>query len=331
MHATITDEAAAVEAVLAITGSANGDDCAVLHVGGASACTSVDSTIAGVHAPLGTDPRALGRRAAARAASDLAAMGAAPLAMTCAVHVPEGRWGDAVAAVEGVAARGREQGLPLVGGDLAATPGPLALVVTVLGRRGAPRAATSGYATRAGARAGDLVVVTGVLGRSAAAAASGAAAPEPPDRLRAGRVLARVAHAMIDVSDGIARDAVALARASGRDLVLDLGSLPCAAGITPELAATHGDDYELLACVPPHAVAALRALLDRIAPALGLTEVGVVVEGGGEARFERDGAAVDLPRGFVHGAAAGSPDLRGHAGSRRAVGGTSLRGGSEEP
>src|SRR5688500_10576398 len=101
----IEDEDAAVARALGVTSSRNGDDAAVLRIGGGALCVSTDSTVEGIHAPLGTTPRALGRRAAARALSDLAAMGAAPVAITCAVHVPDGRWADATAAVEGAGER----------------------------------------------------------------------------------------------------------------------------------------------------------------------------------------------------------------------------------
>ncbi|MCW2955743.1 MAG: thiamine-monophosphate kinase, partial [Thermoleophilia bacterium] len=114
------DETAALTQILAGAHRDNGDDATLLRVPGGVACISTDSTVEGVHAPLGTAVEALGRRAVARALSDLAAMGAVPVAVTCAVQVPPGRWADAVAAMGGARSVARERGCDVVGGDLTA-------------------------------------------------------------------------------------------------------------------------------------------------------------------------------------------------------------------
>lgn len=295
------DEATALAHVLLSCDRRAGDDAAVLLVGGGSTCVSVDSTIEGVHAPATTSVEVLGRRATARAASDLAAMGAAPLAMTCAVHVPTGRWADAVDAVRGVAARGRDQGLPLVGGDLSSTPAAaLALVVTVLGRRGSARA--GGYVSRSCAHAGDVVVVTGAIGAAGRALALGSdELPEPPDRLRAGMALARCASAMTDVTDGLVADVGHLASASGVAIRLDLDRVPVAPGVDdPVSACTSGDDYELVACLPPARLDAARRLLAAADPGASLTVVGSVAGGPAAVSCTLRGRPVDRPGGFVH-------------------------------
>jgi thiamine-monophosphate kinase len=102
---------------------------------------------------------------------------------------------------------------------------------------------------RSGGRPGDLLVVTGPLGGQAAAGYVGRVTP----RVEEGCALAAVATAMIDLSDGIATDAARLARASGTGAVVELERLPRGPGATVEQAATGGEDYELLAALPPGA------------------------------------------------------------------------------
>ena len=136
---------------------------------------------------------------------------------------------------EGIA----ETQVPVVGGDTSRAERAM-LSVTALGR-------SARVPGRAGARPGDRLVVTGPLG------AAGAAFREqryvrPPLRLEEGRRLARHAHAMLDVSDGIARDAGRLAARSGCRIVVDLDRVPLAPGAEPEDLA-FGEDYELLAAV----------------------------------------------------------------------------------
>ncbi len=295
------DEASAVARILQLTGPGNGDDAAILRPGASPVCVSTDSTVAGIHAPRGTTPHALGRRAAARALSDLAAMGAAPLAMTCAVHVPADGWSDAVALVEGICARGSEQQAPLVGGDLCRTPGDaLAVTVTVLGRRAGAR--RDAFVSRAGARAGDELFVTGPLGGATAALRDGLATlPEPPDRIRVGIALAPHASAMIDLSDGLARDVRHLARSSRVDAAIDLAAVPLAPAIGDVVAAiTGGDDYELLVSVAPTNVASARMALANVDSKVSLTRIGSLVDGTGVVSFGDGDAEIDIPFGFTH-------------------------------
>lgn len=296
----IADEAAAIARVLARTGAGNGDDAAILRVGGGAMCVSTDSTVEGVHAPAGTAPGALGRHAVGRALSDLAAMGAAPAALVCAVHVPPGRWQDAVSAVEAVGERASEQGTELVGGDFTRVDSPaLALVVTVLGRRAGAR--REPFVPRSGMRPGDELHVTGTLGASAVALMRGEALPEPPDRLRAGTALARAASAMIDLSDGLACDARNLARSSGCGVELELDAVPLAPGCSdPVRAATAGDDYELLVAIAPGRTADARRLLAGACPGLQLTRVGRATDAHDHVRASHDGVPVELESGFVH-------------------------------
>ena len=295
------DEASALRRILELCDPAAGDDAAVLATGADGLCISTDPTIRGVHAPAAIPAHALGRRAAARAASDLAAMGALPRAMTCAVLVPDDGWADAVAAIEGVVERGSQLQLPLVGGDLCRTDGSLGLVVTVLGRRGSTRAGRSAFVLRAGARIGDLLVVTGALGAAARAIDQQATdLPEPPDRLRAGTALARHVSAMVDVSDGVVRDAGNIASASRVMIDLDIDALPVVDGVDRLRAASFGDDYELLATIPPERLDAARRTLEQADPQLRLTIVGRVVDAGSVVRCFDAGRAIEPPSGFLH-------------------------------
>jgi len=300
-----TDEASTVARLLADTDPRNGNDAAVLAVPGGRVCVSTDTTASGVHVAAGTDPVLLGRRAAARALSDLAAMGALPAGLVCAVLVgADASWGDAARAMAGVRARASEQGCPVLGGDLTrgvVGSSGLVLTVTVLGRPAGPHS----FTPRAGVRPDDELWVTGALGAAGVALTAGHGVPEPPDRLRAGSVLARHAHAMIDLSDGLARDAGNLARAGACEIHLDLDVLPLAPGVVDaRCAAVDGDDYELLVALDPAAATAARAALAAACPDLNLTRVGSAWHGVGSesglVRAFHAGAEVSLAAGFQH-------------------------------
>jgi thiamine-monophosphate kinase len=180
--------------------------------------------------------RELGFRAAAVNLSDLAASGATPeglvvtLALTASTELD-----DVVELYEGIA----EAGVPVVGGDTTASPVAV-ISVTALGR-------STRVPGRTGALPGDLLVVTGPLG-AAGAAFRQARYVRPPLRLDAGMELAGSAHAMLDISDGIAVDAAQLARRSGVRCVIDLDRVKLAAGAEIEDLG-FGEDYELLAAV----------------------------------------------------------------------------------
>jgi thiamine-monophosphate kinase len=180
--------------------------------------------------------RDLGFRAAAVNLSDLAASGAEPLALVVAFGAPaDTRLDDVLELYEGIA----ETGVPVAGGDTNAAP-QLLLSVTALGR-------SERVPGRAGARPGDLLVVTGPLG-AAGAAFRREAFVRPPLRLEQGRDLARRAHALMDISDGLARDAGHIARRSGVRCVIDLDRVPLAEGAEIEDVG-FGEDFELLAAV----------------------------------------------------------------------------------
>jgi thiamine-monophosphate kinase len=233
-----------------------------------------DALVEGVHFRRSwTSWRDLGYKAAAVNLSDLAAMGAEPEALLVALALPAAAEAAAISELyEGL----NEPGVPVAGGDT--TRGEtLVVTVTAVGR-------SERVPGRAGARPGDILVVTGALGGASAglhvlrAGLTGFEAlvarhRRPPLRLEEGRRLAPLAHAVVDLSDGIASDAARIAERSGCRLVLEPDRIPLVPGI--EAVAdlpfwTMGEDYELLAALAPGD-----------ADALGFSVVGRCEQGSG--------------------------------------------------
>jgi thiamine-monophosphate kinase len=209
------------------------DDAAV--VGGL--VVTQDALVEGVHFTFpAISWRDLGWRIAAVNLSDLAASGAEPLGLLVTLSLPPGTAVDDVLALyEGIS----EAGVQVVGGDTTAGP-VVAVSVTALGR-------SDRVPGRGGAGPGDTLVVTGPLGASGAAFRHGSFV-RPPLRLVEGRELAAHAHALLDLSDGLAVDCRHLADRSGCAVVVELERVPLAAGA--ELRDLgFGEDYELLAAV----------------------------------------------------------------------------------
>ena len=224
----------------------SGDDAAVVRADD-RAVVSVDAVVEGVHFDLEHFSYGdVGHKALATALSDLAAMGVGPGEAYVAIGI-----GDATAeqlseladAMEELADR---SGVTVAGGDVTRSP-VLFLSVTVVGWASDDDPVIG----RDGARPGDWVGVTGVLGGAADLRSERARRPTP--RFDVGPALARAGvTAMIDVSDGIATDARHLAERSGVHVAIELDRLPLAPGVTdPSVAATAGEDYELLFTAPP--------------------------------------------------------------------------------
>jgi thiamine-monophosphate kinase len=181
--------------------------------------------------------RELGARAAGVNLSDLAASGAEPLALLVSLGVPsETKLDDVLELYAGL----NERGVPVRGGDTTRSDS-VVLSVTALGR-------AERIPGRAAARPGDAVVVTGPLGGAGASFRAGRLLPVP-NRLEEGKRLARVATAMLDVSDGLAPDACHIAVRSGVRLEVELERVPLAEGAELEDLG-FGEDYELLATTP---------------------------------------------------------------------------------
>jgi thiamine-monophosphate kinase len=239
-----------------------------------------DALLEDVHFRLAwTTFRELGYRAAAVNLSDLAASGAQPLALLVTLGAPgETSLEDVVELYAGL----NEPGVPVVGGDTSSAE-RVYLSVTALGRsRRVPG--------RAGAQPGDLLVVTGPLGAAGAAFRERRHA-RPPLRLDEGQRLAAVAHALTDISDGLAVDAARLAVRSACQVVIDLERVPLAGGASLDDLG-FGEDYELLAATPD---------------ALGFLVIGRCEEGEG-VQIRLNGEAVSLS-GWDH-FRGGESDLR---------------------
>jgi thiamine-monophosphate kinase len=197
-----------------------------------------DALVEGVHFRFDlVSWRDLGFRAAAANLSDLAASGAEPLALLVTLGLPEATHVEGVLELyEGL----NDPGVPVRGGDTTHAP-VVFLSVAALGR-------AERVPGRAGARPGDLLVLTGALGAAGAAFRQGRLA-RPPVRVEEGRRLARVATAMLDVSDGLAADAAHIAARSGCRVAIELERVPLAEGAVLEDVG-FGEDYELLAATP---------------------------------------------------------------------------------
>ena len=250
-----------------------GDDAAVFQDG---LVVTQDMLVERVHFRFEwTSWRDLGYKAAAVNLSDLAAMGAAPAGLLVSLTLPpETDLADTLDLYHGL----NEPGVAVVGGDTNAAE-HVSVSVTAVGQ-------SARVPGRGGARPGDALVLTGPVGGAAAGLHALEQGLEgfdelarlhlrPPYRLDAARALAPVAHALIDLSDGIASGAARVAERSGCKLVIEVEKLPLAPRIADVADLpfwTMGEDYELLAALSPHDAAALEF------PVVGRCEEGVGVE-----------------------------------------------------
>jgi thiamine-monophosphate kinase len=253
-----------------------GDDCAALDLGGdAYVLWTVDTLVEGVHFDLASiSLKQLGRKSLAVNVSDIAAMGGEPAyALLSLGWPPDRELALALEVGEGLVELGREYGVAVIGGDTVASPPGIMVTVAVLGK--VPQ---EEMLTRAGARVGDQIYVTGTLGDSAAgleilrrglklapelAEPLIAAHLNPAPQVAAGRLLAkhRLATAAIDLSDGAATDLYHICRASRVGARLSAAAIPLSAGVRTvaqelrrsplDLALQGGEDYQLLFTSPP--------------------------------------------------------------------------------
>lgn len=265
-----------------------GDDCAVLRLPGSGTelLAAVDQLARDVHYTGDTPPRLAGAKLMKRNLSDIAAMGGVPrwALLTVAASGRSSEW--LLEFCRGAAECGKEYGVPLVGGDLAALKADTEVgTLTILGEVPAGEAVL-----RSGARAGDRLYVTGRIGNSFASGHHLSFTP----RLREGMLLRNIASAMLDVSDGVLLDAMRLARASRADIVLDPALVPLRDGAKLPGALSDGEDYELLFTAPEGAVGTWPE------GAVGITRIGEVVAGSGRV-FDPSGKVFEAENaGYEH-------------------------------
>lgn len=292
-----------------------GDDCALLAPApGLQLAVSSDLLVEGRHFLSTVDPARLGHKALAVNLSDLAAMGARPLGFTLALSMPRADEAFLAPFSRGLLALAARHAIPLVGGDT--TAGPLTVGITVFGELPPGRALR-----RDAARAGDRLWVSGRLGdarlalevfRGTRALDAGDFAdarramelPEP--RVALGQALQGIAHAAIDLSDGLLGDLGHVLRASRVGAEVELDALPCSAAVAAlDEAGRHacllhgGDDYELLFSAPAGHDAAVRDAGARAG--VVVTPIGRLVETPGLRVRDAAGRAIDVAaNGFDH-------------------------------
>ena len=296
------------------------DDAAVLTPpAGCDLVLKTDGVIAGVHFFPDDPAEGVARKVLRMNLSDLAAKGATPLGFLIAVSLPRDvseSWLEAF--TRGLGEDAQAFGCPLLGGDTDRTPGPLSVSVSAFGA--VPRGR---MVRRAGAAPGDRVVVTGTIGDAALGLvlrqdpaatarwgltlaerdhlASRYLVPQPRNALAV--ALRDHASAGMDVSDGLAGDLGKLCRASGVTVEVDCARVPLSDAARTAVArepalietvVTGGDDYEILATVPPAALAPLQQVA--AGEGIALIEIGTVTAGDAQARFLVGGRPLVLAR-----------------------------------
>jgi thiamine-monophosphate kinase len=294
-----------------------GDDAALLvPPPGRLLVAALDALVEGRHFPPGVPPASIGHRALAVNLSDLAAMGAEPAWFLLSLTLPRADAAFLAEFARGMFELADRHGVALVGGDT--TGGPLVAAVQALGTV-APGTAL----TRAGARAGDLLYVSGTPGDAAAGlrllqgqapaaldAATGHTLQQrflfPSPRVELGRALVGIATACVDVSDGLAADAGRLALASGCGLRIEAQQLQPSRELIAfagdagarRLALTGGEDCELCFTAPRAAAAQIAALQDIVK--CPLTCIGDIVAGTGTEILDQGRPLPLDTRGFDH-------------------------------
>jgi thiamine-monophosphate kinase len=278
-----------------------GDDAAVLEVpAGERLVVTTDTSVEHVHFKREwLNHFEIGYRATVASLSDLAAMGARPLGIVIALTLPDGDEQATRELATGIREGASAVMCPIVGGDLS-SGSALSLTITALGSVAKPL-------TRAGARVGDKIYVTGALGGPDAALRCWLEGKEPSERDRARfaapvpriepalGLAARGASSAIDISDGLLADAAHIAAASNVAIEIDAERVPRVPGVTTEQAVGSGEEYELI-------VTAKDIDTARFSDEFGLelTEIGRVVAGPPQVTLLENGRPIAAPSGFDH-------------------------------
>lgn len=287
-----------------------GDDCALLRVPqDRLLAVTIDTLVEGVHFLSGTDPEALGHKVLAVNLSDLAAMGAKPVWTTLTLTLPTSDHDWLAAFCSGFTALANRYRIQLVGGDT--SRGSLAATVQAHGLIEPGKALC-----RNAARPGDLIYVTGFLGDAGLAlhelqqgrdSSLRDRLERPTPRLEVGRSVAGIAHACIDISDGLIADLGHICSASGVGAELSLEMLPLSPAVKRYVANTGdwvfplaaGDDYELCLTVAPHKESQLHAAISVLNTPL--TQIGSIVQQSGIVCRQADGIPLEpLPDCYEH-------------------------------
>jgi thiamine-monophosphate kinase len=269
------------------------DDAAVLELGGETLVLTHDLMVEGVHWLPGQDAADIAWKLVAVNLSDLAAKGAEPLGVLLGYTLGD----DDARFIDGLRAVLERYDVPLLGGDTVKGGGGRTHGITAIGR-----ATYRPVPSRAGARPGDRVWLTGSLGAAMlgfeavrdGTPADAAAYLRPLPRLSEGRLLAPHVSAMMDVSDGLLLDASRIAAASGVTLALATDAIPLAPAVLESRrvddALRWGEDYELLFSAPSW-----------FEPPIAASHIGEVLQAG-DAPLLLDGAPPDRPLGYLHAA-----------------------------
>ena len=287
-----------------------GDDAALLAPPpGRQLVVTADTLNDGVHFPRGTSPADVGWKALAVNLSDLASMGAEPAWCTLSLSLPQSDPAWIEGFLDGFLDLAGQHGIALVGGDT--TRGPLSIAVTAMGLVEPGRALR-----RDGARVGDEVWVTGTLGDAAGGLALLDREPvpalrarldRPTPRVAAGRALAGIATACVDVSDGLLADLGHVCARSHVAARIDVDALPASAALMEvigeadriALQASGGDDYELCFTAPADAGADIGAVSAQLG--LRITRIGRIVAGEGVHPVDAKSQPWSSPRrGYDH-------------------------------
>jgi thiamine-monophosphate kinase len=286
-----------------------GDDCALIRPGARDLCVTTDSVIEGVHFTLAHfSLEDVGHKALAVNLSDLAAMGATPRWFLCALALPARLRRRVRRIAAGMSRLARLQRAELVGGNVSAAR-ELSITITAIGE------IERGHAlTRAGGRPGDALYVSGTLGdarlgltllRRGVRKGIALRQLRPEPRVALGRICRRYAHAAIDISDGFAQDLAQLCRASRLGARIETASLPMSAELLRRAgkravrrALAGGEDYELIAAVPPSATGAFERDCARAGERV--TRVGALTAGTHIRFVSSEGTTLSPPPGFDH-------------------------------